>query len=335
MTFTLGLIKEAHARIQQRVHRTPVITSSAFDRAASVAAGAERQVFFKCENLQRAGAFKIRGATNKILSLTKDELRRGVVAFSSGNHAQAVALAAQEAGTRAVIAMPTDAPQSKVAATRGYGAEVIFYDRQRDDRETVARDIAEREGLQLVPPYDDYMIMAGQGTSALELFEEVPDLDCLVTPCGGGGLFAGASTVAKASGARMRCFPVEAETADDTRQSFLKGERVKIQPPRTIADGMRNQSPGVLTFPVLQQTAEDVLTVSDDEIIAALRFLLFRMKILVEPTGAVAAAAVLSNKLPPEVRRIGVILSGGNIDPETLARSLMLKSDNEAAQVLE
>ncbi|HEX8494068.1 MAG TPA: threonine/serine dehydratase [Pyrinomonadaceae bacterium] len=320
---SLELIKEAHARIRPHVHRTPVITSRAFDEAASVAASAERRVFFKCENFQRAGAFKIRGATNKIRALTADELRRGVVAFSSGNHAQAVALAAQEARTRAVIAMPTDAPQAKIAATRGYGAEVVFYDRQRDDRESLARDIAAREGLQLVPPYDDYLIMAGQGTCAIELLEEVPEIDCLVTPCGGGGLFAGASTAAKAFNPLVRCFPVEAETADDTRQSFLKGERVLIEPPPTIADGMRNQQPGALTFPVLRQTAEDVLTVSDEEIIAALRFLLFRMKLLVEPTGAVGASALLSNKLPPECKRIGVILSGGNIDPETLARLLM------------
>jgi threo-3-hydroxy-L-aspartate ammonia-lyase len=333
--FTLELIREAHARIRSRVHRTPVITSRAFDHAVSAAARAERRVFFKCENFQRAGAFKTRGATNRILSLTKDELRRGVVAFSSGNHAQAVALAANEAGTRAVIAMPTDAPKAKVGATRGYGAEVVFYDRQRDDREAFARDIAERERLQLVAPYDDYLIMAGQGTCALEFFEDVPELDCIVAPCGGGGLFAGASTVAKALNARVRCFPVEAETADDTLQSFLKGERVSIEPPPTIADGMRNQSPGVLTFPVLQQTAEAVLTVSDREIIEALRFILFRMKILVEPTGAAAAAAVLSNKLPPETKRIGVILSGGNVDAETLAQLLMLKSDNEGAQVLE
>lgn len=315
----IELIKEAQARINGRVHRTPVITSRAFDEAVSVAAGTPRRVFFKCENFQRAGAFKIRGATNKILSLTKNELERGVVAYSSGNHAQAVALAAREAGTRAVIAMPTDAPQSKVAATRAYGAEIIFYDRQRDDRESVARDIAVREGLQLVPPYDDYLIMAGQGTCALELLEELPDLDGLVMPCGGGGLFAGASTAAKATNARLRCFAVEADTADDTRQSFLKGERVVINPPPTIADGMRNQSPGALTFPVLQQTAEDVLTVSDAEIIAALRFLLFRVKILVEPTGAAAAAAILAGKLPPDLKNIGVILSGGNVDPETLA----------------
>lgn len=321
--FTFELIKEARARIEGRIHRTPVITSRAFDEAASAAASMERRVFFKCENFQRAGAFKIRGATNKILSLTADELRRGVVAFSSGNHAQAVALAAREASTRAVIAMPTDAPQAKVAATRGYGAEVIFYDRQRDDRESFARDIAMREGLQLVPPYDDYLIMAGQGTCALEFLEEAPELDCLVTPCGGGGLFAGASTTAKAFNPEIRCFAVEAETADDTRQSFLKGERVSIEPPPTIADGMRNQQPGALTFPVLQRHAEDVLTVSDEQIIAALRFLLFRTKILVEPTGAVGAAAVLSNQLPPESKRIGVILSGGNIDPATLCRLLV------------
>lgn len=319
---TFKLIEEAHARIRPYVHRTPVITSRMFDEAASAAAGTRRRVFFKCENFQRAGAFKFRGATNRIRSLTADEMRRGVVAFSSGNHAQAVALAAQEAGTRAVIAMPTDAPQAKVAATRGYGAEVRFYDRQHDDREAFALGIAERERLQLVPPYDDYLIMAGQGTCALELFEDVSGLDSLVTPCGGGGLFAGASTVAKAFNAETRCFAVEADTADDTRQSFLKGERVCIEPPATIADGMRTQSPGALTFPVLRETAEDVLTVSDAEIIEALRFLLFRVKILVEPTGAVAAAAVLSNKLPPDIERIGVILSGGNVDPQTLAHFL-------------
>ncbi len=320
MMLTLKHIEDAEERIRSHVHRTPVLSSRAFDEAASLAAGTERRVFFKCENLQRAGAFKIRGATNKILSLTEDERRRGVVAFSSGNHAQAVALAAREAGVRAVIAMPTDAPQSKVAATRGYGAEVIFYDRQRDDREAFARQIGEREGLLLVPPYDDYLIIAGQGTCALEMLEEVYDLEALVTPCGGGGLFAGASTAVKGMNPAIRCFAVEAETADDTRQSFLRGERVEIAPPPTIADGMRNQSPGALTFPILQQTAEDVLTISDKEITGALRFILFRMKMLVEPTGAAAAAAVLFNKLPPEIRRVGVVISGGNVDPEVLSR---------------
>ncbi|HEV2914679.1 MAG TPA: threonine/serine dehydratase [Pyrinomonadaceae bacterium] len=320
--FTPELIREAMARVRAHVHRTPVLTSRAFDEAASERAGRHRRVFFKCENMQRTGSFKLRGATNKILSLTEEEKRRGVIAFSSGNHGQAVAFAARKAGARAVIAMPHDAPQSKLAATRGYGAEVVIYDRQRDDREAFARAIAERERLVLVPPYDDYLIMAGQGTCALELLEDVPELDSIVTPCGGGGLFSGASTLARSLNQGTRCFPVEAETADDTRRSFLKGERVTIPPPPTIADGMRNQSPGALTFPVLRKNAEDVLTVSDQEIIETLRFLLFRLKILVEPTGAVAAAAVLFGKLPGDIERLGVVLSGGNVDPETLARLL-------------
>ncbi len=308
----LELIQAAADRIRPHVHRTPVITSRSFNEACG------REVFFKCENLQRGGAFKIRGATNRIRTLNEEEKKRGVIAFSSGNHAQAVALASMEAGVRAVIAMPSDAPKSKIAATRGYGAEVVFYDRQRDDREVFTREIAEREKLTLVPPYDDYRIMAGQGTCVLELMEDVPDLQALVMPCGGGGLFAGASTAARAINPNLRCFPVEAETADDTLQSFRKGERVSIQPPPTIADGMRNQSPGVLTFPILQRNAEDVLTVSDDEIVSAMRFLLFRMKLLAEPTGAASVAAVASRKLPSEITRVGVVISGGNIDPETL-----------------
>ncbi len=316
---TIDLIREAQARIAPLVHCTPIVRSRQFDEAAG-----GREVFFKCENLQRAGAFKMRGAANKILSLTEAERARGVVAFSSGNHAQAVALAAREVAARAVIAMPTDAPRSKVAATRGYGAEVVFYDRQRDDREQFARAIAEREGLTLVPPYDDYLVMAGQGTCALELLEEVPDLDCLVTPCGGGGLFAGASTAAKGLNPNITCYAVEAETADDTRQSFVKGERVCIPPPPTIADGMRNQAPGALTFPVLQRNAADVLLVSDAEIAEALRFLLFRLKLLVEPTGAVAAAAVMYGRLPANARRVGVVVSGGNVDADVLAGLIAL-----------
>src|SRR5258707_4626322 len=208
---TLELIKEAAARIAGRIHRTPVVTSRSFNQVAG------RQVFFKCENLQRAGAFKIRGATNKILSLTDDEKQRWVAAFSSGNHAQAVALASREAGIRAVIAMPEDAPKAKVAATSGYGAEIIFYDRLKQDREAVAIEIAERDGRVMVPPYDDYFVLAGQGTCGLEFVEEVPDLDCLLAPCSGGGLFAGVSTAAKGLKPKIRCFPVEPETADDTR----------------------------------------------------------------------------------------------------------------------
>src|SRR3954468_5713979 len=234
---TLDIIRVAEARIRPLVHRTPVATSRTFDELAG------RRVFFKCENFQRAGAFKMRGATNKILSLGDDERAHGVVAFSSGNHAQAVALAARDARVRAVIVMPTDAPRTKLAATRGYGAEVVLYDRQREDREDVARRLSEREGLTVVPPFDDYDIIAGQGTCALELLEDVPDLDALLTPCGGGGLFAGASTAAKAMRSEIRCFPVESELSDDTRQSFVRGERVTIPPPATIADGMRTQTP--------------------------------------------------------------------------------------------
>ncbi|MBA2646052.1 MAG: threonine/serine dehydratase [Pyrinomonadaceae bacterium] len=325
---TIASVREAQARISHRIHHAPVMTSRAFDEATG------RQVFFKCENLQRAGSFKIRGATNKILSLNEDERRRGVVAFSSGNHAQAVALAARDAGTRAVIVMPTDAPQSKLAATRGYGAEVVLFDRQREDREAIARVIAERERLAVVPPYDDYSIIAGQGTCALELMKDVPDLDALVTPCGGGGLFAGASTAAKGVNAKIRCFPVESELSDDTRQSFMKGERVCIPPPSTIADGMRTQAPGALTFPVLQQTAEDVLTVTEDEIAQTLCFILFRLKMLIEPTGAVAAAAVLFGKLPRNIQRVGVVISGGNIDPDVLARLVSVGNDKDGARML-
>jgi threo-3-hydroxy-L-aspartate ammonia-lyase len=311
---TLDFIRLAEARIRPFVHRTPVATSRTFDGLAG------RRVFFKCENFQRAGAFKMRGATNKILSLSDEERARGVVAFSSGNHAQAVALAARDANVRAVIVMPEDAPRAKLAATRGYGAEVVLYDRQREDRERIARRLSEQEGLAVVPPFDDYHIIAGQGTCALELLEDVPDLDALLTPCGGGGLFAGASTAAKALRHEIRCFPVESELSDDTRQSFLKGERVTIPPPATVADGMRTQTPGALTFPILQENAEDVLTVSEDEIIETLRLILSRMKILVEPTGAVAAAAVLFKKLPSDIERVGVVLSGGNVDNDALAR---------------
>lgn len=311
-------VRAASERIAGRVHRTPIFRSRLFDEAAG------REVLFKCENLQRAGAFKIRGAMNKLLSLTAEERSRGVVAFSSGNHAQAVALAARDNGSNAVIAMPSDAPRMKVEATKSYGAEVVFYDRLKDDREQVAREIADKSGRVIVPPYDDPFIIAGQGTCALELFEDAAkldvELDALVTPCGGGGLFAGMSTAAKSIKPTIRCFAVEAETANDTEQSFRKGERVCIPPPATIADGIRNQAPGALTFPILQQNAEDVLLVSDKQIIEAMRFLLFRLKILVEPTGAVAVAAVLFGKLPPDVGKVGVILSGGNVDADALAK---------------
>jgi threo-3-hydroxy-L-aspartate ammonia-lyase len=313
---TLDLIREARARIAGRVHRTPVITSRSFNEQAG------REVFFKCENLQRMGAFKARGATNKILSLSDDEKRRGVLAVSSGNHAQAVALAAREAGIRAVVCVPDDAPKMKIAAARAYGADIRVFDRQKDDRDAFGRDIAAREGLTEIPAYDDYFIMAGQGTCGLELLEEVPDLDCVLTPCSGGGLFAGVSSAAKFIKPAIRCFAVEPDTANDTQQSYQKGERVSIEPPPTIADGLRVQTPGALTFPITSTNAEDILTVTDEEIITAMKFMLFRMKVLVEPSGAAAAAAVLSGKLPQNCRRAGVVLSGGNVDDDLLARLL-------------
>ena len=308
----IDLITEARHRIASRIHRTPVLTSRQFNEATG------KEVFFKCENFQRAGAFKIRGATNKIQSLTPEEKQQGIIAFSSGNHAQAVALAGREAGVRVLVAMPEDAPAAKVAATRGYGAEIVFYDRLKQDREKFALDLAERERLVMVPPYDDYLILAGQATCGLELMEEVPELDCVLTPCSGGGLFAGVASAAKSMNQKIRCFPVEPETGDDTRQSFLKGERVSIPPPPTIADGLRVQIPGKLTFPIVQKLAEDVLTVTDDEIVEALRFFLFRMKMLIETSGATAAAAVMFGKLPADAKRVGVVLSGGNIDPDLL-----------------
>ena len=317
---TFELIKEAAARIAGRVHRTPVVTSRSFNELTG------REVFFKCENLQRAGAFKARGATNKIQSLNEDEKQRGVIAVSSGNHAQAVALAAGEAGVRAVVCVPDDAPKMKIAAARAYGADIRVFDRHKDDRDAFGRDIGEREGLTPVPAYDDYLIMAGQGTCGLEFVEEVPQLDSLLTPCSGGGLFAGVSTAAKLLKPSIRCFAVEPDTANDTQQSIASGERVSIAPPPTIADGLRVQKPGELTFPITRENAEQVLTVTDDEIIAAMRFMLFRMKMLVEPSGAAAAAAVMFGKLPQNCARVGVVLSGGNVDDDLLSTLLQRQS---------
>ena len=311
--FSIDDVQAAARRLLHRIHRTPVVSSQSVDDASGY------QVFFKCENLQRAGAFKIRGALNKLLSLTAEERARGVVAFSSGNHAQGVALAARLVGTTAVICMPKDAPRLKLEATRNYGAEVVFYDRQRDDREMVARRIAAETNRVMVPPYDDYAIMAGQGTAALELFQDVPSLDALVAPVGGGGLMAGCATVARSLIPGLDVYGVETDTANDTLLSLRKGERVSIPPPPTIADGIRLTTPGALTFPILKERLTDIVLVSDDEVRAAVRFLALRAHVVTEPTGAVSAAAVLSGRLPvPRGERVGVILSGGNIDPELL-----------------
>ena len=325
-SFTIRDVEAAAARLRNRVLRTPIITSEALDRVTG------HHVHLKCENLQHAGAFKIRGALNKLLTLTPDERARGVVAFSSGNHAQGVALAARTVGTSAIVCMPTDAPALKVNATRAYGAEIVRYDRQTEDREAIARRIAEESGRVLVPPFDDYAIMAGQGTLALELLEEVPALDAIVVPVGGGGLMAGCGTVARSRVPGIAIIGVEAETANDTYLSLQKGERVTIPPPPTIADGIRLTTPGALTFPILQENRTRVVLVSDEEIEAALRFLCLQVRIVVEPTGAVSAAAVLSGKLAlPAGAHVGVVLSGGNVDPELLVAILSRGSTRRTA----
>lgn len=310
---TFDDILEARERLQGIAHRTPVLTSRQFNEAAGC------EVFFKAENLQRAGAFKFRGAYNKIASLSADERKNGVLAYSSGNHAQAVALSSQLFHIPAVIVMPSDAPQIKVNATRGYGAEVIFYDRYNESRETVGERVGRERGMTLVPPYDDYFIMAGQGTAALELLEDVPGLDALLTPCSGCGLLAGCATVAKHLRPSIRLFGVEPEAGNDTWQSFQKGERVAIPVPHTIADGLQQSVPGERTFPIVQALVENILLVSDDELIETMRFLLERMKILVEPSGAAAAAAIRHNKAAFAGKRVGVVLSGGNVDLTKLA----------------
>jgi threonine dehydratase len=309
------LVREAARRITPLARRTPVLTSDALDQRSGLDA------FLKCENLQRGGAFKIRGASNLILSLTPEQISRGIVAFSSGNHAQAVAIAAKHVGAKATIVMPDDAPRSKVDPTRALGANVVSYDRFKEDREAIAARILSETGGTLVPPFDHPMIVAGQGTAALELMEEIPDLDALVICAGGGGLLAGCATIAKSIRPAIRMFGVEPELASDINQSVAKGERVTIPAPETIADGLRTPSPGKLTFPIIQKLVESILLVSEDEIRAAMRFLMEQVKIVAEPSGAVAVAALLSGKLPAGIGRAGVIISGGNVDPEFL-RSL-------------
>ena len=312
-SITFADIQAAAARLRGVAHRTPVVTSRTLDALAGCA------VFLKCENLQRGGAFKFRGAYNTISQLTAEERARGVLAFSSGNHAQGLALAAQLLGAPAVICMPSDAPAVKVAATRGYGAEIIFYDRQRDDREAVARAVAAERGLALVPPYDDPRIMAGAGTAALELAEDVPDLDALLVPIGGGGLIAGSAVAMHGARPHAQVIGVEPADANDTQQSLRAGARVTIAPPATLADGLRVVQPGALTFPVVQRHVADILTVSEDEIAEAMRFALLRLKLVIEPSGAVPLAAVLARRMPAGLQRVGIILSGGNIDPPVLA----------------
>jgi threonine dehydratase len=305
-------IQAAAARIAGIAHRTPVLTSRSFDAVAGAS------VFFKCENFQRGGAFKIRGASNFIYSIPKDQLSRGVVTYSSGNHAQAVAIAAASVGIQATIVMPDDAPKSKMAATRGYGARVITYDRMRESREAIGARISEETGAIVVPPFDHPWTIAGQGTVALELIADVQDLDALVVQIGGGGLISGCAIAAKALNPSIRIFGVEPEDANDTYLSRRAGQRVEISMPQTIADGLRSPTPGAITFPIVQKHVEDIILVSDDEIRETMKFLLTRMKIVVEPSGAVPAAALYHHKLPKGLKKIGAIVSGGNLDLEFL-----------------
>lgn len=306
---TLDDVRAAAARIAPHVHRTPVLTS----RTADAACGA--RLVFKCETFQRVGAFKARGAFSRLTLLSADERRRGVVAFSSGNHAQAVALAARDLGVPATIVMPDDAPALKLAATRGYGAEVILYDRRNEDREAIARRLVEERGVTLVPPFDDEAVIAGQGTAALELLAEVPDLDVVVAPCGGAGLLAGTAVAATGLRPGIRVFGIEPEAGDDVARSLRAGRRVSIPVPETIADSLQTTRVGERNFAILQALVEGVLTVSDLELRRAMAFLFSRMKLVVEPGGSAAAAALLAGRVPGVAgKRVGVVLSGGNVD---------------------
>jgi threonine dehydratase len=303
-------VRAAAERLKGVAHRTPVLTSRTLDERV----GAE--VFLKAENFQRIGAFKFRGAYNAISRLTPEQLEAGVAAYSSGNHAQAVALAAQLAGTSAVILMPEDAPPTKVAATRGYGAEVVTYDRYTQDRTALAQELATERGRTLIPPYDNYDVMAGQGTVALELLEEVGHLGALLVPVGGGGLMAGCATAAALMCPGIRMIGVEPAAGDDHARSLAAGERVEIAVPRTIADGQAISTPGELTFAVNRRLVESFELVSDEEIVAAMAFAFERLKIVLEPSGASALAALLAGRIHGMPERVGVVLSGGNVGLE-------------------
>ncbi|MER6787633.1 pyridoxal-phosphate dependent enzyme [Streptomyces sp. NPDC000658] len=313
LPITLDDVRDAAVRLKGVAHRTPVLRSRTLDRAV----GAE--VLLKCENFQRVGAFKFRGAYNAASRLTPEQLARGIAAYSSGNHAQAVALAARELGATAVIVMPEDAPRSKRAATEAYGAEIVTYDRYTGDRVAVAEALAADRGLALIPPYEHPHVMAGQGTAALELLEEAGELDALLAPVGGGGLIAGSATAVKGLRPGVRVVGVEPEDGDDTKRSLEAGRRVEIPVPRTIADGQALHVPGELTFSVNRRLVDEIALVSDDEIRSAMRFAFERLKIVTEPSGATGLAALLAGRVTVAGGRIGVIVSGGNIDAARFA----------------
>jgi|SRR5579875_80984 threonine dehydratase len=301
-------VRSAAARIAGAAHRTPVARSRTLD--AMVGA----QVFLKCENLQRAGAFKFRGAYNAASRLSRKRLAAGLATYSSGNHAQAVALVARELGTTAVIVMPKDAPRSKLEAVANYGAEVVTYDRYVEDRVAIGERVASERGLTLIPPYEHPHVIAGQGTVALELLEDEPELDAILVPVGGGGLAAGCATAATALRPSTRVVGVEPEAGDDTKRSLEAGQRVRIPVPRTIADGQAAETPGELTFSINQRLLDSVVVVSDEQICEAMCFAFDRLKLVVEPSGATGLAALLAGKLGQGLRKVGVVLSGGNVD---------------------
>ncbi|HEY8564811.1 MAG TPA: threo-3-hydroxy-L-aspartate ammonia-lyase [Beijerinckiaceae bacterium] len=313
---TYADVARAAERIAGQAHRTPVLTS----RTADAQTGA--RLYFKAENLQRTGAFKFRGAFNAIAALPGDARRQGVLAFSSGNHAQAIAYAGRLQGVPATILMPQDAPAMKVEATRGYGADVVLFDRYKEDREALSRDLAAERGLTLIPPYDHFDVIAGQGTAAKELFEEVGPLDLLFVCLGGGGLLAGSALAAAELSPGCRVIGVEPEAGNDGQRSFRSGAIVRIPVPRSLADGALTTHLGDRTFPIIRDRVADVVTVSDEGLLAAMRFFALRMKTVLEPTGCLAAAAAFAGAVPVKGLNVGVILSGGNVDPAVLARAL-------------
>jgi len=310
---TIDDIRTAARRLAGVARRTPVVRSAALDAIAG------NSIFFKCENAQFAGAFKFRGAYNALAQLSEADRERGVVTFSSGNHGQGIALAASMLRMRAAVIMPRGAPAVKLDATRRHGAEIVLYDPASQDRESVARSLAAERGALLVPPFDDLRIMAGQGTVALELIEEVPDLDVLLVPVGGGGLLAGCAVTLRALRPEAKVFGIEPSGADDWRQSWQRGERIAIAEAKTIADGLRPTAPGKLTWPIVRAHADGILTVSDEEIVSAMRALLVHARVRAEPSGAAAPAAALSQSLDVQGARVGVVISGGNVDPQAFA----------------
>ncbi|MFZ9638781.1 MAG: threo-3-hydroxy-L-aspartate ammonia-lyase [Hylemonella sp.] len=313
---TFSDVQAAAQRLRGVAHVTPVLRSTTLDQRH------QAQFSFKCENLQRMGAFKFRGAFNALSRFDAGQRQAGVITFSSGNHAQAIALSARLLGMPAVIVMPLDAPQAKLSATRAYGAEVVLYDRFTQDREELTRKLSAERGLTLIPPYDHPDVIAGQGTAAMELFEQVGELDLLLVPLGGGGLLAGSALAAHAMFPACRVYGVEPEAGNDGQQSLRAGRIVRIDTPKTIADGAQTQHLGEYTFGVIKNHVADVLTATDQELIESMKFLAERMKMVVEPTGCLGLAAACHGKVPLQGQRVGILLSGGNVDLHRLAQWL-------------